>query len=85
MVLCVDENSQVQALDCSQPLLPMRRGQVERRTYDNKRHGTTSLFAALDIATGAVIGRCKITPCGISPVVTIRHSAMSSLQGEGDD
>ncbi len=50
--------SQVQALDRSQPLPPMRRGQVERRTHDNKRHGTTSLFAALDIATSAVIGRC---------------------------
>ncbi len=58
LVLCVDEKSQIQALDRSQPLLPMRPGQVERRTHDYKRHGTTSLFAALDIATGAVIGRC---------------------------
>jgi transposase len=58
MVLCVDEKSQIQALDRSQPLLPMRPGQVERRTHDYKRHGTTSLFAALDVATGAVIGRC---------------------------
>ena len=58
MVLCVDEKSQIQALDRSQPLLPMRPGQVERRTHDYKRHGTTSLFAALDIATGRVIGRC---------------------------
>ena len=58
LVLCVDEKSQIQALDRTQPLLPMRPGQVERRTHDYKRHGTLSLFAALDAATGAVIGRC---------------------------
>ena len=58
LVLCVDEKSQIQALDRSQPLLPMRPGQVERHTHDYKRHWTTSLFAALDIATGAVIGQC---------------------------
>ena len=58
LVLCVDEKSQIQALDRSQPLLPMRPGQVERPTHDYTRHGTTSLFAALDIATGAIIGRC---------------------------
>ena len=58
LVLCVDEKSQIQALDRSQPLLPMRPGQVERRTHDYTRHGTTSLFAALNIASGAVIGRC---------------------------
>lgn len=58
MVLCVDEKSQIQALDRTQPLLPMRPGQVERRTHDYVRHGTTSLFAALDIKTGNVIGQC---------------------------
>jgi transposase len=58
LVLCVDEKSQIQALDRSQPLLPMRPGQVERRTHDYTRHGTLSLFAALDAATGKVIGRC---------------------------
>jgi transposase len=58
-VLCVDEKSQVQALDRSQPVLPMRPGQAERRTHDYYRHGTPSLFAALDIATGKVIGRCQ--------------------------
>ena len=57
LVLCVDEKSQIQALDRSQPMLPMRPGQIERRTHDYTRHGVTSLFAALDIATGAVIGR----------------------------
>ena len=55
MVLCVDEKSQIQALDRSQPLLPMRPGQVERRTHDYTRHGTTS---ALNTATGSVIGKC---------------------------
>jgi transposase len=58
IVLCVDEKSQVQALDRTQPLLPMRPGQAERRTHDYVRYGTTSLFAALDTATGAVIGKC---------------------------
>jgi transposase len=58
MVLCVDEKSQIQALDRTQPLLPMRPGQVERRSHDYKRHGTTSLFAALDVKTGTVIGEC---------------------------
>jgi transposase len=58
IVLCVDEKSQIQALDRSQPMLPMRPGQPARRSHDYKRHGTTSLFAALDIATGRVIGQC---------------------------
>ena len=58
MVLWVDEKSQIQALDRTQPLLPMRPGQIERRSHDYQRHGTTSLFATLDIATGRVIGRC---------------------------
>ncbi len=58
LVLCVDEKSQIQALDRTQPLLPMRPGQIERRTHDYVRHGTTSLFAALDVATGKVIGEC---------------------------
>jgi transposase len=56
LVLCVDEKSQIQALDRSQPLLPMRPGQIERRTHDYVRHGTTSLFAALDATSGDVIG-----------------------------
>jgi transposase len=58
VVLCVDEKSQIQALDRSQPMLPMRPGQIARRSHDYKRHGTTSLFAALNIATGHVIGKC---------------------------
>lgn len=58
LVLCVDEKSQIQALDRTQPLLPMRPGQAERRTHDYARHGTTSLFAALDVKAGTVIGDC---------------------------
>ncbi|MDQ3479228.1 MAG: IS630 family transposase [Pseudomonadota bacterium] len=58
LVLCVDEKSQIQALDRTQPLLPMRPGQAERRTHDYKRHGTTSLFAALDVKAGTIISRC---------------------------
>lgn len=57
MVLCVDEKSQIQALDRTQPSLPLAPGQVERRTHDYVRHGTTSLFAALDVKTGKVIGQ----------------------------
>jgi transposase len=59
LVLCVDEKTQVQALNRTQPLLPMRPGQAERRTHDYARHGTTSLFAALDAKTGKVIGQCQ--------------------------
>src|ERR1700745_399397 len=58
LVLCVDEKSQIQALSRSQPVLPMRMGQWERRTHDYQRHGVTSLFAALDVATGQVFGKC---------------------------
>ena len=58
VVLCVDEKSQIQALERSQPVLPMRPGQPERRTHDYLRHGTTTLFAALDVATGKVLGEC---------------------------
>lgn len=58
LVLCVDENAQIQALDRSQPLLPMRPGQPERRAHDYVRHGTTSLSAALNVKSGAVLGQC---------------------------
>lgn len=56
LVLCVDEKSQIQALERTAPLLPMRPGQAERRAHDYLRHGTTTLFAALDAQTGKVIG-----------------------------
>ncbi len=61
LVLCVDEKSQIQALDRTAPLLPMRPGQIERRTHDYERYGTTSLFAALDTRTGRVIGQTQQT------------------------
>jgi putative transposase len=59
LVLCVDEKSQVQALERTQPLLPMGFGYVEGVTHDYKRHGTTTLFAALDVLTGQVLAQCK--------------------------
>jgi putative transposase len=59
MVLCVDEKSQIQALDRTQPLLPIGLGYVEGVTHDYVRHGTTTLFAALDIASGRVLTSCK--------------------------
>src|SRR5512138_3571090 len=59
LVLCVDEKSQIQALDRTQPILPLAPGVPERRTHDYMRHGTTTLFAALDIATGKVIGQTQ--------------------------
>ena len=68
MVLSVDEKTQIQALDRTQPMLPLRPGQVERRTHDYKRNGTRSLYAAFDVATGKVLGR-----------VTKRHRAREFL------
>ncbi len=68
LVLSVDEKTQIQALDRTQPMLQLRPGQVERRTHDYKRHGTASLYAAFDVATGEVIAR-----------VTKRHRAKEFL------
>jgi len=59
LVLCVDEKSQIQALNRTQPVLPMGLGYVEGVTHDYVRHGTTTLFAAFDVATGAVFAKCK--------------------------
>jgi transposase len=59
LVLSVDEKSQIQALDRTQPGLPMKKGRAGTMTHDYKRHGTTTLFAALNVATGAVIGQCS--------------------------
>jgi transposase len=59
VVLCVDEKSQIQALDRTQPTLPMQPGLAERRTHDYVRHGTSTLFAALEVATGKVTAACK--------------------------
>src|SRR5271165_1956816 len=59
LVLCVDEKSQIQALDRTQPGLPLKKGRCGTMTHDYKRNGTTTLFAALEVATGKVIGSCK--------------------------
>ncbi len=59
VVLCVDEKSQIQALERTQPLLPLRPGQAERHTHDYARHGTTTLFAALNVGSGEVLRRCQ--------------------------
>src|SRR3712207_666872 len=58
LVLCVDEKTEIQAIERAQPVLPMRPGQAERRASDYRRHGTSSLFAALDVAEGKGLGRC---------------------------
>jgi transposase len=82
MVLCVDEKSQIQALDRTQPTLPMRPGQAERRTWDYVRHGTTNLFAALDVKSGHVIGsvhRRHRTKEFLSFLRTIDQSVPSDL------
>ncbi len=63
MVLCVDEKPQIQATDRTAPVLPMTPGVAERQTHDYKRHGTTDLFAALDIHSGRVIGECRERHC----------------------
>jgi transposase len=59
IVFCVDEKSQIQALERTQPILPMRPGIPERQSHDYYRHGTTTLFAALNVASGKVIGKCR--------------------------
>ncbi len=74
LLLSVDEKSQIQALDRTAPILPLRPGQPERRTHDDVRHGTTSLFAALDVATGRVIG--ELSPAASEsrvPAVSEHH------------
>jgi transposase/transposase-like protein len=58
VVLCVDEKSQIQALERTQPILPLKEGQAEKQSHDYRRHGTTTLFAALEIATGNVTDKC---------------------------
>src|SRR5260221_385428 len=58
VVLCMDEKSQIQALDRTQPTLPMKKGRAGTMTHDYKRNGTTTLFAALDVLSGTVIGQC---------------------------
>lgn len=73
LVLCVDEKSQIQALDRSQPSLPMNYGLPETRTHDYRRYGTTTLFAALDLATGEIIGKLKRRHRSAEFISFLRH------------
>ena len=73
LVLCVDEKSQIQALDRTQLSLPMNYGTPETRTHDYRRYGTTTLFAALDVATGKVIGKIKHRHRSIDFISFLRH------------
>jgi transposase len=73
LVLCVDEKSQIQALDRTQPLLPMRPGRIERRTHDYMRHGTMSLFAALEVKSGEVLSQCQRRHRSVEFRTFLRH------------
>ncbi|MDM5179115.1 IS630 family transposase [Massilia sp. DJPM01] len=81
MVLCVDEESQIQALDRTQPILPLAPGVAERRTHDDERHGTATLFAALDIATGKVTGELYRRHCS-SEFLTFLRAIEASVPTE---
>jgi transposase len=78
VVLCVDEKSQIQALDRTRPILPMLPGTPERATHDYKRHGTSSLYAALDLTTGKVIGRLHERHRAIEFTSSCRQSTVRS-------
>jgi transposase len=73
VVLCLDEKTQIQALDRTQPMLPMRPGQVERHTHDYERHGTTSLFAALEVGTGQVTAETRERHTGADFLAFLRR------------
>jgi transposase len=73
IVLSVDEKTQIQALDRTQPMLPMRPGQIERHTHDYERHGTTSLFAALNVATGEVTTEARPRHTGVDFLAFLRR------------
>ena len=64
MILCIDEKSQIQALDRTQPGLPLKKGRAATMTHDYKRNGTMTLFAALDVKSGMVIGECLARAIG---------------------
>jgi transposase len=82
IVLSVDEKTQVQALDRTQPMLPLRPGQVERHTHDYKRHGTLSLFAALEVATGHVTNETRARHTGDDFLAFLRRLARAYPNGE---
>lgn len=75
VVLCVDEKTQIQALDRTQPILPMREGLPARMTHDYRRHGVTSLFAALEVATGEVTGICRPKHATVDFIAFLDHLA----------
>lgn len=78
MVLSVDEKTQIQALDRTQPMLPLKPGQIERRTHDYTRHGTRSLYAAFDVATGQVRGRVTKRHRGVEFLAFLRQIERST-------
>ena len=82
IVLSVDEKTQIQALDRTQPMLPLRPGQVERHTHDYKRNGTLSLFAALEVATGQVTGQTRERHTGDDFLAFLRLLARTYRTGE---
>jgi transposase len=82
IVLSVDEKTQIQALDRTQPMLPMRPGQVERHTHDYKRHGTTCLFAALEVGSGQVTTDTRARHTGADFLAFMRRVARAYPEGE---
>ena len=82
IVLSVDEKTQIQALDRTQPMLPLRPGQVERHTHDYKRNGTTSLFAALEVATGTVTTEARARHTGVDFLAFLRRVERAYPEGE---
>lgn len=82
VVLCLDEKSQIQALDRTQPGLPLQIGSAAKRTHDYIRHGTTTLFAALDIATGKLTGQCKPAHTRAEFLSFLKHVARSYPEQE---
>ena len=82
IVLCVDEKSQIQALNRTQKTLPMQPGHAEQRTHDYVRHGTTTLFAALEVATGQVTGLCKNRHRHQEFLAFLKHVARAYPEGE---
>jgi hypothetical protein len=83
LVLCGDEKSQIQALDRSAPLLPLRPGLPERQTHDYKRYGTTTLFAAFNILNGKVLGSCLPRHRGQEFVKFLEPTSKGSARGSG--
>lgn len=82
IVISLDEKTQVQALDRTQPMLPLKPGQVERRTHDYTRNGVVDLYAALEIATGKVVGRCKDSHTGQDFLSFLRTVERTFRRGE---